>query len=114
MPTRNPFPSMVPALLTKVLALGWMARPHFVAGSAIVYFVGALVARSETQMLNWTTLGLGLAVMWLVQIATHLFNEYFDQPTDKLNTHRTLFSGGICGGFLVASRDQVKWKDREW
>ncbi len=84
----------LPPPLARILLLGWMTRPHFVAGSAIVYLVGALVARSETHALNWTELGLGLGVMWLVQIATHFFNEYFDQPTDTLNTHRTPFSGG--------------------
>ncbi len=100
----------LPVPLTRILMLGWMARPHFVAGSAIVYFVGALVARSETHALNWTALGVGLAVMWLVQIATHFFNEYFDQLTDALNTHRTLFSGGsgILSRGLVSPRT-VLW-----
>jgi 1,4-dihydroxy-2-naphthoate polyprenyltransferase len=100
----------LPLPLARVLMAGWMARPHFVAGSAIVYIVGVLVARSETHILNWTALGLGLGVMWLAQIATHFFNEYFDQLTDALNTHRTLFSGGsgILAVALVSPRT-VLW-----
>jgi 1,4-dihydroxy-2-naphthoate octaprenyltransferase len=61
--------------LPQALMLIWMARPHFVAGSAIVYTLGALVARSETHALNWTAFGWGLGVVWLVQLATHFFNE---------------------------------------
>jgi 1,4-dihydroxy-2-naphthoate octaprenyltransferase len=81
-------------VLPKVLMIVWMARPHFVVGSAIVYSIGALVARSETHALNWPALGLGLGVVWLVQLATHLHNEYADRSADALNAHRTFFSGG--------------------
>ena len=56
--------------------------------------IGALVARSETHTLNWTAFALGLVVVWLVQLATHFFNEYTDRSADALNAHRTLFSGG--------------------
>jgi 1,4-dihydroxy-2-naphthoate octaprenyltransferase len=80
--------------LPKVLMFFWMARPHFVAGSAMVYLIGALVARSETHTLNWTAFASGLGVVWLVQLATHFFNEYTDREADAFNTHRTLFSGG--------------------
>lgn len=81
-------------VLPKGLKLLWVVRPHFMAGSAVVYMVGALVARSETHVLDWWTCGLGLVLVWLVQLATHLFNEYADLSADALNVHRTLFSGG--------------------
>lgn len=81
-------------VLPKALKLLWMVRPHFMAGSAVVYMVGALVARSETHVLDLWACGLGLALVWLVQLATHLFNEHADLSADALNVHRTLFSGG--------------------
>jgi 1,4-dihydroxy-2-naphthoate polyprenyltransferase len=81
-------------VLPKLLSFFWMARPHFVAGSALVYTVGALVARSEARTLNWAAFVLGLAVVWLVQLATHFFNEYADREADAVNTHRTFFTGG--------------------
>lgn len=80
--------------LPKPLMFVWMTRPHFVVGSGIVYTVGALVARAETRTLNWTALALGLAVVWLVQLSTHLLNEYSDRSADAFNVHRTLFTGG--------------------
>lgn len=80
--------------LPKPLMFFWMARPHFVVGSAVVYSIGALVARSEIHSLNWTAFGAGLVVVWLVQLATHFFNEYTDRESDAFNVHRTPFSGG--------------------
>jgi 1,4-dihydroxy-2-naphthoate polyprenyltransferase len=91
LPFTNP-PRVI--ILPKLLSFFWMARPHFVAGTAVVYSVGALVARSETHTLNWAAFVLGLAVVWLVQFATHFFNEYTDREADAFNTHRTFFSGG--------------------
>jgi 1,4-dihydroxy-2-naphthoate octaprenyltransferase len=91
LPFTNP-PRVV--ALPKVLMFFWMARPHFVVGSAMVYSVGALVARSETHQLNWTAFASGLVVMWLIQLATHFLNEYTDREADAFNTHRTPFGGG--------------------
>ncbi len=83
-----------PSVWPRPLALLWLARPHFLAGAAACYLLGAAYSLRTTGTLNWPVLILGLAVMWLVQLATHLVNEYYDRPTDSMNPNRTLFTGG--------------------
>jgi 4-hydroxybenzoate polyprenyltransferase len=80
--------------LSKIVALVQLARLHFLVGTGIAYLVGALMARYETGAWNWTAFGIGLLVVWPAQLATQFFNEYYDQPTDRANHHRTPFSGG--------------------
>ncbi len=80
--------------LSKFIALIRLARFHFLIGTGIVYLIGALMARNETGRLSAPALLAGLPVVWSVQLAAQFFNEYFDQPTDRANRHRTPLSGG--------------------
>jgi 1,4-dihydroxy-2-naphthoate octaprenyltransferase len=88
--------------LSKIVALMRLARPHFLIGTGIAYLVGALMARHETGAWNWMAFGLGALVVWSLQLAAQFFNEYYDQPTDRANRHRTPFSGG--SGALIDGR----------
>lgn len=81
-------------MLKRIWALFKLARPYFLLGSGIIYLIGALMAWNETHRLNFGALALGLVSMWLVQLATHFLNEYYDQAGDRLNKNRTPFSGG--------------------
>jgi 1,4-dihydroxy-2-naphthoate octaprenyltransferase len=87
---------------SKIVALARLARLHFLIGTGIAYLVGALMARREDGVWNWTAFGLGLLVVWSAQLAAHFFNETYDQPTDRANRHRTPFSGG--SGVLIDGR----------
>ncbi len=91
------------------MALVRLARLHFLIGTGIAYLIGVLVARTESGGLSAPALGRGLFVVWLIQLAAQFFNEYFDQPTDRANRHRTPFSGG--SGVLVAGelKAEVAW-----
>jgi len=88
--------------LSKIVALARLARLHFLIGTGIAYLVGALMARHETGAWNWTAFGIGVLVVWSLQLAAQFFNEYYDQPTDRANRHRTPFSGG--SGVLIDGR----------
>jgi len=87
---------------SKIVALARLARLHFLIGTGIAYLVGALMARHETVAWNGTAFGLGLLVVWSLQLAAQFFNEYYDQPTDRVNRHRTPFNGG--SGVLIGGR----------
>jgi len=99
--------SLTSISLSKLMALVRLARFHFLVGTGIAYFIGALMARNETGGVSFSALGLGLSAVWLVQLATQFFNEYVDQPTDRANRYRTPFSGGsgalLTGDLKAAS-----------
>ncbi len=104
------------------------ARLHFLLGSGLAYLIGALMARRETGALAAVSFGAGLGIVWALQLATQFFNEYFDQPTDRLNRRRTVFNGGsgvlaigavdpgallVAGGVLALIAVAVLWSIRD-
>lgn len=70
-----------------------MARPLILISVVLVYALGVLIARAESDTLNLSSAAWGLAALILVSISIHYTNEYADVETDKL-TARTPFSGG--------------------
>jgi len=60
----------------------------------LLYALGVGVARFLGASINWEIYLLGQGWVTLVQLSTHLLNEYFDAPADAQNPNRTPFSGG--------------------
>jgi 1,4-dihydroxy-2-naphthoate octaprenyltransferase len=71
-----------------------MSRPLFLLGGALVYALGAGVARFLGVETNWGYYLLGQLYVSVMQLSAHYLNEYFDAPADSQNPNRTPFSGG--------------------
>ena len=71
-----------------------LSRPLFLLGAALVYALGAGIARYLGVEIDWGIYLLGQAWVTLLQLSTHYLNEYFDAPADAENPNRTPFSGG--------------------
>lgn len=71
-----------------------MSRPLFLLGGALVYALGAGMARFLGVETNWGLYLLGQLYVTTLQLSAHYLNEYFDSPVDQQNPNRTPFSGG--------------------
>ena len=71
-----------------------LSRPHFILGAALLYALGAGIARYLGQPIDWVLYWEGQIWVTLIQLSTHYLNEYFDSAVDVENEHRTIFSGG--------------------
>lgn len=71
-----------------------LSRPLFLFGAALLFALGAGIARYLGAEINWTTYWLAQGWVTLMQLSTHYLNEYFDAPQDAQNPNRTPFSGG--------------------
>lgn len=71
-----------------------LSRPLFVIGGALVYALGAGIARYLGVQINWGIYLLGQLYVSALQLSAHYLNEYFDAPADQQNNRRTPFSGG--------------------
>jgi 1,4-dihydroxy-2-naphthoate octaprenyltransferase len=77
-------------------AFAWLriGRLHFYPPVAVLYGLGALAARDQTERFDWTLCALGLAYLFLVIVATSMSNDYFDHASDAVNANAGPFSGG--------------------
>ncbi len=71
-----------------------LSRFYFLPLPMLVYAVGVAVARHERAALDDRLLVVGLVIELLVQLSVAYLNDYWDMPTDRINTQRTLLSGG--------------------
>lgn len=71
-----------------------LARPHFLAGAALLYALGVGVARFLGASIDLSVYILGQVWITSIQLSTHFLNEYYDAPMDAANPNRTWFSGG--------------------
>jgi len=78
----------------QLLALIRMSRAYFLPMAALPYFVGVAVAGRELDQIDSRLMLAGLGIELLVQLSVSYFNDYWDMPTDAINTRRTLLSGG--------------------
>lgn len=78
----------------KLFAFFRLTRPLFLGGGALLYALGVLIARYEGHVLDWGLYVGGQLFVTAVQLMTHYLNEYWDVEADRLNPHRTPFSGG--------------------
>lgn len=86
--------------MAKLWAFVRLTRPVFLLGGALVYALGALVAR-PVEEIDWGAYALGQTMVTLVQLTTQYLNEHHDRAVDELvGEARTWFSGG--SGVLAA------------
>lgn len=71
-----------------------LSRPLFLVGVALVYALGAGIARYLGVSLDWGIYLLGQAWVALLQLSAQYLNEYYDSPTDAENPNRTWLTGG--------------------
>jgi 1,4-dihydroxy-2-naphthoate octaprenyltransferase len=82
---------MIPRSLRLFIQL---SRPIFLVGAALVYGLGAGIARYLGIQIDWGVYLLGQAWVTALQLSAHYLNEAYDGPVDSQNPQRTLFSGG--------------------
>lgn len=82
--------------MNPALAFLLLARPHFLLGGALLYFVGLASVDAVDPARAWVALAMVLSI----QLTAHFSNEYFDEAFDHGVINRTMFSGG--SGVLVA------------
>lgn len=82
---------MVPRSLRLFIQL---SRPIFLVGAALVYGLGAGIARYLGIQIDWGVYILGQAWVTSLQLSAHYLNEAYDGPVDSQNPQRTIFSGG--------------------
>lgn len=85
-----------------------LSRPVLLLGGIGQIFLGAGVARYLGREIDWEVLFLSLLWLALTQLAVHYLNEYFDEPVDRHNENRTMFSGG--SGVLGDGEGQLSRK----
>lgn len=78
----------------RLLAFIRLSRLHFLPLSVLTHAIGLAWVEHEGGALDHATLGYGLAIQLLVQLSAAYLNDYWDRPTDLINTQRTLLSGG--------------------
>ena len=81
-----------------------LSRPHFLAGAALLYWVGAAATVGSTGGMSWDRYLIGQAMVTLIQTLTHYSNEFFDVASDAGSTRRTWLTGGsgvLVGGALA-------------
>jgi 1,4-dihydroxy-2-naphthoate octaprenyltransferase len=71
-----------------------LTRPLFLVGAAILYALGAGIARYLGQEIDWTAYWLGQIWVTLLQLVAQYLNEYFNAPADQANQNRTVLTGG--------------------
>jgi 1,4-dihydroxy-2-naphthoate octaprenyltransferase len=87
-----------------------LSRPFFLLGGALVYALGAGIARYLGAPIDWGLYFLGQAYVTTMQLSAQYLNEYFDSPADQDNPNRTPFSGGSGAvGEGKLSQESVMW-----
>ncbi len=81
-------------MMGNVFAFLRLSRPVFLGGGFVLYALGALVAYHQGIALDWRLYLVGQVAVTSIQLMTHYLNDYWDVDSDRLNNHRTLFSGG--------------------
>ena len=81
-------------MLPRLRAYIQLTRPLLFFVPLLPYLIAALMARLDVGSLNYPVLVVGLLTVWIGQLITRFFNEYYDQESDAINQHRTPYSGG--------------------
>ena len=78
----------------RLLLFARLSRPLFLIGGALLYGLGAAIARYNGHTVQLQLLLLGQGVVTALQLMTHYLNEYEDAETDADNPNRTWLTGG--------------------
>jgi len=93
-------------MLRRLWAFVILTRPVFLFGGALLYALGAALARAAGASIDGGRYALGQVLVTAIQAMTHYANEYFDRESDRaIGANRTWFSGGsgvLPGGLLPA------------
>lgn len=79
---------------TEMAAWLRIVRIQFYPMTWVAYSLGAVAARGATGRFDLAAYGLGYLVLFLIELATILCNEYYDYPSDKVNHNASPFNGG--------------------
>ena len=71
-----------------------LSRAHFLPLPMLTYAVGIAFAERDGVVVQPRLLVGGLVIELLIQLSVAYTNDYWDMPTDRINTSRTLLSGG--------------------
>jgi 1,4-dihydroxy-2-naphthoate octaprenyltransferase len=80
--------------MRRIVAFIRLSRFYFLPMPVLTYLIGVAVAGRERAALDTRLLVAGLVIQMLVQLSVSYTNDYWDIPTDRINTRRTLFTGG--------------------
>ncbi len=80
--------------MRRVAAFIRLSRFYFLPMPMLTYLVGVAVASRDRPVLDMGRLVAGLTIELLVQLSVSYSNDYWDIPTDRINTRRTLLTGG--------------------
>ncbi len=78
----------------KILPWIKIIRLHFYPMTFIAYSLGAMAASRNLKKWNLEVYWVGYLVLFFIDLATILANEYFDYGTDRLNKNAGPFTGG--------------------
>jgi 1,4-dihydroxy-2-naphthoate octaprenyltransferase len=78
----------------RVWAFIRLSRFHFLPLSVLCHAVGLVWVHHEGKTIDEGRLVHGLIIQLLIQLSAAYVNDYWDQPTDRINQRRTLLSGG--------------------
>ncbi len=81
-------------LMARITAFVQLSRVQFLPMAALTYLIGIGIAGRDRDHLSMRMVWAGLIIELFVQLSISYFNDYWDMPTDRINTNRTFFSGG--------------------
>lgn len=79
---------------TQLFAFFRLSRLHFLAMPLFPYLIGVGVAQHHLGRVDVPRAAWGLVVQLFVQLSIAYLNDYWDVETDRINQHRTPYSGG--------------------
>ncbi|HLD30444.1 MAG TPA: prenyltransferase [bacterium] len=80
--------------MPEIVAWLRIARLQFYPMTFIAYSIGSAAAHKKYGDWNLSSYLIGYLVMFFIELATVLTNEYFDYRTDRINKNAGLFTGG--------------------
>ena len=97
-------------MMHRIRLIFLLSRPLFLLGGALVYALGAGIARYLGAPIDWGLYVLGQAYVTTMQLSAQYLNEYYDSSADRDNPKRTPFSGGSGAvGKGKLSQETVMW-----
>jgi len=95
---------MIP--MSKVISWTKLMRLEFYSMPFVVYSLGALISYKSNDLFFIKNFFVGYIIIFLIELATVLTNEYYDLEGDRLNKNPGRFTGG--SRMLVENRVSLK------